>query len=259
MYFNRVILSRTVNVAICCPSASTAGWTSLFACDVGMRLAMGRWLKHSGIAALGSCSPPATNEGRLPAIEVRRGGCPDRWDVDCCSWLLWSCFPPLEGCLPPLLPSCCAAGAAAAGGATATLASFACALRATFSAFCFAFSSAFESFGGFADAGAGAGAAGDATGAGTVAEVASAEVSAAGRGALLACVAIVCGSLAWYRNAVGRGVFASSDTIGQGVVCRARLDSDGALLEMRSFVAMEMLVDLSQMLFNRRLHVSALS
>lgn len=195
MYFNRVMLSLTVNVAICCPNASTAGWTSLCACDVGMRLAMGMWLKHSGIAALGSCSAPATSEGRLPPIDGRRGGWPVRWTVDCCSWLLPpSCFPPLEGCLPPLPPSCCCA-AAAGGGATATLASFACALRAAFSAFCFAFSSAFESLGGFAWAGAGAGAAGVATGAGAVEEVADAGVSAAAGGAPLVSVAIICGSL----------------------------------------------------------------
>ena len=118
-----------------------------------MRFAMGMWLKHSGMAALGSS---ATSDGLLPAIEGRRGGWPGLCAMDCCSWLpLASCLPPLEACLAPLPASCfsCAAAAAAAtaaGDAAACFAAFSAALRAAFSAFCFAFNSAFESLGWFA-------------------------------------------------------------------------------------------------------------
>lgn len=185
MYFKRAMLSLTVNVAICCPSASTAGWTSLFACDVAIRLAMGMWLKHSGIALLGSFSIIPTVDPRL-AMDGRRGAIPGR-PCCCCS----SGLPPLTGLLP--FPPISAGG----GGATTALASFACALRAAFSAFCCAFNCAFVSFGGFA-AGAEVGGTppvvaveGEADGAGVGAGVAEASLSAGAAGAApLASVAI---------------------------------------------------------------------
>jgi hypothetical protein len=53
-----------------------------------MRLAMGKWLKHSGIEARGSASARAAIDGRLPPNDGRLCGCVGRWVVeeeDCCS------------------------------------------------------------------------------------------------------------------------------------------------------------------------------
>lgn len=146
-----VTLSFNVKVAICWPMDSTAGWTSLSVFDSVSFLAMGRWLKHSGITGPAGCLGGAGAGvgtgflGRL-ATEVAGASCLDLF-----------CFPPL--CLS------LATGAAGVGSAALD-----CSLRAAFSAFFCAFSWAPVSFG----------AAGVASGAGAAAVAGAGAAFAAG-------------------------------------------------------------------------------
>ena len=157
---SRAMLSRSVNAAICWPTASTAGWTSLCAWDRVMRLAIGRWLKHSGMPLRGSFSRSAAAEASTAdaaAAPAAPGGpgCRARGPV-----IFAPSAPPLgrgplaSSCFPFDFPCFCwppaAAGtaetAAAVGPPTASLAAITAARRLAFSACFNALSSAPDSF-----------------------------------------------------------------------------------------------------------------